>query len=114
MAKVKTVGIPGHGEPLTIERLEAALRVMEEAETDLALFWSENIGTFRQTVLLAIRDTSEALLCTRIPLHWRIELETQLEALVQYYELADRYIARHALSLGRRVLEFPSSERRLH
>jgi hypothetical protein len=63
-------------------------------------------------VLFAIRDTSEALLSPAIPLEWRIELEDQLEDLVQYIELADRYIARRFLS--RAPAELRPAGARLH
>ena len=46
-------------------------------------------------MLFAIRETSDALLSPKIPLRWRIELESQLDALVRYIKLADRYIARN-------------------
>lgn len=78
--------------PLSIEQLEAGLRVMSEGSTDLHHFWDDNVEAFRKTVLFAIRETSDALLSPRIPAHWRIELEAQLEDLVRYMEVADRYI----------------------
>lgn len=65
---------------------------------DLNGFWDENIEAFRQTVLFAIRETSDALLSTTMPLRWRLKLESELEALVQYIELADRYIERRSPS----------------
>jgi ABC-type uncharacterized transport system fused permease/ATPase subunit len=63
---------------------------------DLKTFWDQNIVGFRRTVLFAIRETSEALLSPTITLRWRIELESQLEDLVRYIRLADRYIARQS------------------
>lgn len=82
---------------LSIEQLEAGLRVMDSGDSNLNAFWDENVSDFRQTVLFAIRETSEALLSPRIPLRWQIELESQLEALVRYIELADRYIERRSV-----------------
>ena len=99
--------------PLSIEELEAGLRIMSEDSTDLHSFWDEHIELFRKTVLFAIRDTSDALLSPRITLRWRVELESQLEDLVRYIELADRYIARR-FSCERPVLERPSSVTRIH
>ena len=82
---------------LSIEQLEAGLRVMDSGDSNLNAFWDENVSDFRQTVLFAIRETSDALLSPRIPLRWQIELESQLEGLVRYIELADRYIARRSV-----------------
>jgi hypothetical protein len=93
--------------PLSIEHLEAALRVMGEGETELNAFWDENIGPFRQTVLFAIRETSNALLSPKVPVGWRAKLESELEELVQYIELADRYIARR-FNCGQRASPAPS------
>lgn len=93
--------------PLSIEHLEAALRVMGEDETELSAFWDENIGPFRQTVLFAIRETSTALLSPKVPVSWRARLEHELEELVQYIELADRYIARR-FSCGQEASPGPS------
>lgn len=100
--------------PHSIKRLEAGLRIMSERETDISAFWNENIQAFRQTVLVAIRDTSDALLSQSISLRWRVELESQLEALLQYFELADRYIARGSVSRGPAASELRSSVPRIH
>ena len=43
-------------------------------------------------------NTTDVLLASSTPLNWRAELESQLDDLVQYVELADRYIARRLLS----------------
>ena len=61
-------------------------------DIDQNCFWDENIEAFRQPLLFAICETSDALLSTTITLRWRLKLESELEALVQYIELADRYI----------------------
>ena len=84
--------------PLSIEELETGLRLLGRGDIDHNSFWDENIEAFRRTVLVAIRDTSDALLSPRITLHWRSQLERQLEALVQYIELADRYVAERSLT----------------
>lgn len=99
---------------LSIEQLEAGLRVLDTAEVDLNAFWDEHICAFRRTVLFAIRETSTSLLSPTIPLKWRVQLESQLEELVQYIELADRYIARRSLSYERRARKFPASRSRIH
>ncbi len=100
--------------PLSIEELEAGLRLLGDGDVDHTAFWDENIEAFRQTVLLAIRDTSDALLSPRMTLRWRIELEQELEALVQYIELADRYVARRSLNYGPEASEPQPSHPRVH
>jgi hypothetical protein len=82
--------------PLSIEELEIGLLSLSCHDVDLKTFWDQNIVGFRRTVLFAIRETSEALLSPTITLRWRIELESQLEALVRYIGLAERYIARQS------------------
>lgn len=95
--------------PLSVEELETGLRLLGRGEIDQNAFWDENIGAFRQTVLISIRDTSDALLSPSITERWRNRLERELEALVQYLELADRYLARRSVSCEQPVLEPPSS-----
>lgn len=97
--------------PLSIEQLEAGLRVMSDGSTDLHQFWDEHIEVFRKTVLLAIRDTTDALLSPRIPLRWRVELESQLEDLIRYIELADRYIAKRFNDAQQEIGRRPSGVR---
>jgi hypothetical protein len=87
--------------PLSIPELEIGLRILGGSEIKQKTFWDQNIVRFRQTVLLAIRDTSDALLEQAISPPWRIELESQLEALVQYLELANRYVAEHTRAVSR-------------
>jgi hypothetical protein len=113
MRSKKVPVVRGGFAPFTIEQLEVGLRVLGEHDIDLGTFWDENIETFRQTVIFAIRETSEALTSPKIPLHWRIELESQLEDLVRYIEFADRYIARRSVKSRPRVLAFPEG-RRIH
>jgi hypothetical protein len=79
--------------PFSIEELETGLRLLGRGDVDLSAFWDQNIVAFRQTVLVAIRDTSDALLSPNITRRWRLELESQLEALVRYLKLADDYMA---------------------
>ena len=100
MSNVNAPPAPGGDAPFSIERLEVGLRVMKEGETDLNAFWDEHVAGFRKAVLLAIRNTTDALLLPTIPLGWRLELEAQLEELVNYIGLADRYIERRSISLG--------------
>ena len=77
----------------TIAELESGLRSLDEGDLDEVSFWDEHIGAFRQTVLVAIRDTSDALLSAEMPYAWRLELESQLIDLLDHLELANRYLA---------------------
>jgi hypothetical protein len=100
--------------PLSVEQLEFGLRAMSDRDTDLGAFWDENIESFRRTLFLAIRDTSNALLSQEMPLQWRAELESQLEELVGYIGLTDRYVSRQASSFGETGRVFPSAPERVH
>jgi hypothetical protein len=100
--------------PLSIEDLETGLRLLGQGGIDHNSFWDKNIEAFRQTVLLAIRDTSDALLSPAIPMRWQIQLERELESLVEYVELADRYIARRSLNGERSAPRSPSARSRIH
>jgi hypothetical protein len=77
---------------LSIEELEAGLRMMGQAEFGRDVFWDANVDMFRQTVLFSICETSDALLSPSITSEWRGKLEAQLQALVRHVELADRYL----------------------
>jgi hypothetical protein len=88
----------------SIAELEIGLRLMGRADVGRNAFWDENIVGFRQTVLLAIRDTSHALLAPTVNPQWRVQLESQLEVLVQYIELADRYVAERSRTMLRPTL----------
>jgi hypothetical protein len=102
------------GCPLSIEQLEAGLRTLNSLDRNLDAFWDENVASFRQTVLLAIRETSDALLSPSISFHWRLQFEEQLDALVKCLKLAERYIARRRLTGGSRVVELRLPQRRFH
>jgi hypothetical protein len=82
--------------PLTIDQLETGLRLLGSSKIDQHAFWDENIAAFRETVLLAIRETSDALLSPGMTHRWNVEFQGQLQALVRYLELADGYIARRS------------------
>ena len=64
---------------LTIDELEAGLRLLSQVDTDPKDFWVANGPAFRETIRLAIRETSAALLLPQIPPLLRAELEGQLE-----------------------------------
>lgn len=113
MSRWKIYPTPGIA-PLSIEQLETGLRILSKGDLDQKAFWDENVDAFRRTVLFAIRETSDALLSPTIPLNYRVELEGQLESLIQYIELADRYVARRSLSREAPASVLPFSRRRIH
>lgn len=84
--------------PLSAEQLVASLHRLGFAEIDYNDYWDQHIEVFRQTVLLAVRETTDALEMRSIPPLWRIELESQLELLCRYIELADRYLELRTLN----------------
>ena len=81
--------------PLSIEQLEAGLQVLSRA-ADQDAFWERNVAAFRQTLLVAILETSDALSSPDVPDRWRIELELQIDALCRYVEMADRHVVGRA------------------
>lgn len=83
---------------LSVEELDTGLRLLGRGDMDQNAFWDENVASFRMTVLFAIRETSDALLSPKITPYWRTLLQRQLESLVHYIELSDRYIARRRIS----------------
>ena len=101
-------------DPLTIEELEAGLRIMDANEAGRNDFWDENLDAFRRTVLLAIRDTSDALLSPRITRRWRLELKCQLLDLFEYLDLADRCLSRRSLSPEAPARVLLLARRRIH
>ena len=86
--------------PLTVEQLEEGLRQLDCGEIEPNLFWDENIIAFRQTVLVAIRDTADALSCERLSDDLRSELESQVEPLNYYLSLAEGYLAKRRRRLN--------------
>jgi hypothetical protein len=68
--------------------------MLDRGEMDPNLFWDQNISAFRETVLVAMRETSEALRSAKISLDLRTELEGQAGPLKFYLEIANSYLAR--------------------
>lgn len=99
---------------LSIDELETGLRLLGRGNIEHNQFWDENIAAFRQTVLVAVHDTSDALLSPSMSERWRNLLERQLDSLVQYLELADRYIARRQALTRQQVFEPQPSSLRIH
>lgn len=90
---------PTHGAgSLTVEQLQVGLRLIDGCNVDLQAFWDEHLMAFRETLRLAISETSETLFAPATPLHWRVELEAQLEGLTRDLEFAERYISRRPIS----------------
>lgn len=115
MAQRKTASGTGLvADPLGIEQLEAALRQLGNADIDPDAFLDEHIEAFRETVLLAIRETADAILQASIPQRWRVELEDQLAMLGRCMELADRYRRLRSLSRERPTPAPPPPSRSIH
>jgi hypothetical protein len=72
--------------PLTIEELEEGARQLDRGEVDSEIFWYLNSSAFSRTLLVAMRETCEALSCEDLPLAWREELEDQLELLRRCFD----------------------------
>lgn len=83
--------------PMSADELEAGLRELNRAATNLDDFWDDNIVAFRQTVLAAICETSNALSIDDVPWAWAAELNSQLALLREYLALADRYLCSRTL-----------------
>src|SRR3954454_9504198 len=79
----------GDDAPLSLEELEAGLRNLMDGTVSQNSFWQHKMAAFRQTMLFAIRETSDALLSPTISPRWRAELEKQLPLLVHYLEFAN-------------------------
>lgn len=88
---------PPRGEALSIGELEEGLRVLDQGEIEPEVFWNDNLAAFRDTLLVAIRETSDALSTPRLSPELRAEFEAQLPALRYYLVVADRQLD----SLGR-------------
>lgn len=82
------------GDSLSIEQLETGLIVLDEGMLDEDAFWDENMTAFRETVLVAIGETSVALMSPAMPRRWRLLLRQQLEELERCAELAESYVTR--------------------
>jgi len=82
------------GDALSIEQLETGLIVLDEEMLDDEAFWDENMTAFRETVLVAIGETSVALMSPATPRRWRLLLRQQLDELERCAELAESYITR--------------------
>lgn len=72
--------------PLTIEELEEGARLLDRREVDCRAFWRVNSAAYSRTLLVAMRETSDALSCDNLPLAWRHELESQMKLLRQCFD----------------------------
>lgn len=77
---------------MTTEELEEGLSRFNQEPAGGRTFWDENIFAFRRTVLFALRETSEILASSSMPLNSWIELEIQSVLLRRYLNLADDYL----------------------
>lgn len=77
-----------------MEELEVGLLQLESPGQDG--FWDDNVEVFRDTILAAIRETSDVLRAEGVPQKWRSELNRQLRAMHDYVEFADLYLARRS------------------
>ena len=80
--------------PLTVEELEVGLLELGSQGQDG--FWEDHVEVFRDTILAAIRETSDVLRAEGVPPKWRSELNRQLRAMHDYVEVADLYLARRS------------------
>ena len=88
---------PGGAAPgLTVEQLEEGLRMLDRGEIDANLFWDQNVVAFRQTVIVAIEETSKGVTSMHVSEVLRAELQSQIEPLKFYLSLANRYLARRS------------------
>ena len=78
---------------LTMEQLEEGLRTLDRGEVDPNLFWDQNLAAFRETLVFAINETSDALSSQRISPELRDQLQSQVEPLKFYLSMADSYLA---------------------
>ena len=82
--------------PLSVEQLEAGLLILEGGTVAASRFRDEALAPFRETVRLALRETSDALLMPGLPPEARALLNRQHRLLRLYAALADRRLAQRA------------------
>src|SRR3954468_24060719 len=80
--------------PLTVEELEMGLLADGG-------FSDEHVEAFRETVIAAIRETSDLLREVDMPGRWREQLRRQVRHMRDYVEVADLYLARRNGVAGR-------------
>jgi hypothetical protein len=84
---------------LGVDELEAGLALLDHGAPQDA-FWDSNVAAFRQTVLEAIGETSDALLSKDLTTARRDDLEEQVRALRHCIEVADSYVVRRSRISG--------------
>ena len=80
---------------LTVEELEAGLSQLDRGEIAFDIFWDEHLSDFRQSMVVAIDETSD-MLAGRLPYRWRRELQVQLKLLRGYVDIVDAFVAQRA------------------
>jgi hypothetical protein len=73
-------------QPLTIRELEDGAKLLDRGEVDPGMFWHSNGAAFSRTLLVAMRETSDALSSEDLPIAWRDELEGQLQLLRRCFD----------------------------
>ena len=66
-------------------------------------FRDEHVEAFRNTVIAAIRETSDLLRSEDMPPRWRKQLQRQVRHMRSYVEVADLYLARQRGTASRLV-----------
>ena len=80
---------------LTVDELETGLDQLDSGEIAIDIFWDEHLSDFRQSMVVAIDETSE-MLAGKLPYRWRRELEVQLKLLRGYVDIVDDFVARRS------------------
>ena len=81
---------------LTIEELDAGLRMLNEGEIAPEAFWDANLATFRHALIAAAADTSDFLIAKQLSVGRRQLLETQLHQLRDFIRIVDHLLAGEA------------------
>jgi hypothetical protein len=78
---------------LTIEELDAGLRMLNEGEIAGEAFWAANLATFRHALIEAAADTSDFLLAKQLSVGRRQLMEAQLLQLRDFIRIVDHLLA---------------------
>jgi len=66
-------------------------------------FSDGHVEAFRETVIAAIRETSDLLRTEEMPARWRAQLDRQVRHMRHYVEIADLYLAKQNGSARRLI-----------
>ncbi|MFL6733163.1 MAG: hypothetical protein ACJ8EY_00530 [Sphingomicrobium sp.] len=73
--------------------LENGVRILGGPERDARMFWANHLPDYRDSLMVAIADTSEALSSTRLSPRLRAEFGRQLPELRAYLDMVNRQLA---------------------